>query len=152
MALIDAHVAVDQAIAEGVGLGRRPGHGRLHESIGRRLGGVVAGGLGDGDGVGQVDRRGRAEVGRGEGRVDRAGQGPAPGQGVDQGRLTPAPSPVITATGRAVAWVRSTDVGWPRLGVTRVGLVASTIAPAPVTGWVRAASTPVPSPAMAVIG
>jgi len=42
------------------------------------------------------------------------------------------PVALIPPTGRPVAFVKVTEVGVPRTGVTSVGLVASTLLPVPV--------------------
>ena len=57
-------------------------------------------------------------------------------------------TPVVN--GRPVAFVRVTADGVPRLGVTNVGDVASTMPPDPVTFWPSAVCTPVPKDVMPV--
>lgn len=65
---------------------------------------------------------------------------------------TPVPRPVMPAIGRPVALVNVTDVGVPSTGVTRVGDVANTIDPVPVTAAASAVPTPVPKPVKPAIG
>ena len=51
-------------------------------------------------------------------------------------------TPVVS--GKPVTLVITPEVGVPRSGVTRVGLVARTMPPEPVTAFPRAVATPVP--------
>jgi len=78
--------------------------------------------------------------------------------GVPRKVATPVPSPdTPVEIGRPVAFVNVADVGVPRMGVTRVGLVANTKAPVPVSsvtaearfaleGVAKNVATPVPKP------
>ena len=78
--------------------------------------------------------------------------------GVARNVATPVPRPEIPVdTGRPVTFVITPDVGVPRRGVTRVGLVANTADPEPVSsvrvearfaldGVARNVATPVPNP------
>lgn len=61
------------------------------------------------------------------------------------------PNPVMLVTGRAIAFVRLSDDGVPRFGVTRDGDVARTIAPLPVGVTASADAIPVPNPLMPVL-
>jgi hypothetical protein len=83
--------------------------------------------------------------------------------GVASHVATPVPRPDIPPTGRPVQFVSTPLVGVPRRGVTRVGLVAKTADPDPVSsviaalrfpdvGLVRKVETPVPSPVTPPIG
>jgi hypothetical protein len=66
---------------------------------------------------------------------------------------TPVPNPLIPVeTGNPVAFVKVTDVGVPKMGVTNVGLVVAEIAPVPLRANPSAVPTPVPNPVMPVIG
>ena len=78
--------------------------------------------------------------------------------GVARNVATPVPRPDIPVdTGRPVTFVITPDAGVPRAGVTRVGLVANTADPEPVSsvrvearfaldGVARNVATPVPNP------
>ena len=65
------------------------------------------------------------------------------GSGLDSTfKVIPAASPEIPVdTGRPVAFVRVTEVGVPRIGVTRVGEVPNTRAPEPVSSVTRVESS-----------
>jgi NAD dependent epimerase/dehydratase family enzyme len=79
-------------------------------------------------------------------------------EGVARKLATPVPSPEIPVlTGRPVAFVKTAAEGVPSAGVTKVGDVANTAAPDPVSsvnaaarlaelGVARKVATPVPSP------
>ena len=52
---------------------------------------------------------------------------------------TPAPNPLMpVATGKSVQLLRLPDVGVPKIGVTRVGLVLNTNKPVPVSSVIAA--------------
>ena len=61
-------------------------------------------------------------------------------EGVARNVATPVPKPEIPVeTGRPVQLVRVPDCGVPKIGVTKVGLVANTLAPVPVSSVSREA-------------
>ena len=63
-------------------------------------------------------------------------------EGVARNVATPVPRPEIpVATGSPVALVRVTDWGVPRIGVTKVGVLANTNAPVPVSSEITPASS-----------
>jgi hypothetical protein len=63
-----------------------------------------------------------------------------------------APLAMPVAAGSPVAFVRVTEVGVPRIGVTNVGDVEAEIAPEPFRALASAAPTPVPRPVMPPTG
>ena len=62
-------------------------------------------------------------------------------EGVARNVATPVPRPEIpVVTGSPVALVNVPDVGVPRIGLTKVGVLAKTTAPVPVSSEIRAAN------------